>query len=191
MRPSQKMKRDVRVFLGAVGFVRKFIPNCAGTLKPITDLTNKTQGDTIKWNVTHQQAFDTIKTWLTNEPVLDIYRLDRRHVLQTDAANYQIGAVLLQEGNDGELHPVMYASRKLLPREVRYAISEKEALAVFWGVHKFYKYLYGSKFLNGKPAKNARILRWQILLQNLDYTVEVIRGHNNGIADYLSRMEMP
>jgi len=54
--PIPKTKRDVRVFLSAVGFVRKFIPNCAGTLKPITDLTNRTQGDTIKWNVTHQQA---------------------------------------------------------------------------------------------------------------------------------------
>ena len=96
----------------------------------------------------------------------------------------------------------MYASRKLLPREVRYAISEKGALAVFWGVHKFYKYLYGSIFLiqmncaaltilNRKPAKNAQILRLQIFPQNLDYIVEVIRGHNNGTADYLSRVEMP
>jgi len=58
---------------------------------------------------------------------------------------------------------------------------KKEALAVFWEVQKFYKYLFGSKLkiqtdcavltiLNGKPAKNARILRWQVYLQNLDYT---------------------
>lgn len=93
----------------------------------------------------------------------------------------------------------MYASRKLLPRETRYAIPEKEALAIFWAVHKFYKYLYGTKFivqtdcealtiLNGKPAKNARILRWQIFLQNFDFTVEVVKGTENGVADYLSRM---
>jgi len=44
--------------------------------------------------------------------------------------------------------------------------------------------------LNGKPAKNALILRWQIFPQNLDYTVEVIRGHNNCTADCLSRLEM-
>ena len=59
--------------------------------------------------------------------------------------------------------------------------------------------MYGTKFtlqtdcealtiLNGKPAKNARILRWQIFLQNFHFTVEVIRGADNGVADYLSRM---
>ena len=106
---------------------------------------------------------------------------------------------MLQGEQDGELHPVMYASRKLLPRETRYAISEKEALAVFWGINKFYKYLFGNKFviqtdcqaltiLNGKPSKNARILRWQIYLQGFDYTIQVIRGVDNGLADFLSRM---
>jgi len=60
----------------------------------------------------------------------------KQHVLQTDACNDQIGATLLQTENDGELYPVMYASRKLLPREPRYAICE-EALSVFLAVHKF------------------------------------------------------
>ena len=197
--PVPKTKKDVRSFLGAVGFLRKFIPGCAGILKPLTDLTSKVNGEVVKWENRQQKAFDTVKQWLTTEPVLEIFQLDKHHILQTDASNYQIGAVLMQKGEDGESHPVMYASRKLLPREVRYAIPEKEALAIFWGVHKFYKYLYGTKFtiqtdcsaltiLNGKPAKNARILRWQLFLQNMDYTVEVIPGKTNGIADYLSRM---
>jgi len=84
----------------------------------------------------------------------------------------------------------MYASRKLLPREVRYAIPDKEGLAVFWAVNKFYKHLFGSRFiiqtdcqaltiLNGKPSKNQRILRWQIFLQGFDYTIQVIRGADN------------
>jgi len=78
----------------------------------------------------------------------------------------------------------MYASRKLLPREVRYP--DKEGLAVFWVVNKFYKYLFGSRFiiqtdcqaltiLNGKPSKNPRILRWQIFLTH------IIRGADNGL----------
>ena len=136
--PIPKTKKDVRSFLGAVGFLRKYIPGCAGVLKPLTDLTTKTSGEKVKWKDEHQRAFDTVKQWLTTRPVLEIFQLDKPHVLRTDASNYQIGAVLLQRGDDGELHPVMYASRKLLPREVRYAIPEKEALAVFWGVHKYY-----------------------------------------------------
>jgi len=70
---------------------------------------------------------------------------------------------------------------------------------VFWAVHKFYKYLYASKFviqtdcqaltiLNGKPSKNARILRWQIYLQDFDHTIQVIKGAGNGLADFFSRM---
>jgi len=105
----------------------------------------------------------------------------------------------MQREKDGNLYPVMYASRKLLPRETRYVIAEKETLTVFWAVRKFYKYLYASKFviqtdcqtltiLNGKPSKNARILKWQIYLQDFDYSIQVIRGTDNGSADFLSRM---
>ena len=142
----------------------KFIPGCAGVLKPLTDLTSKVNGEVVKWGDGQQKAFDNVKQWITKEPVPEIFQIDRHHILQTDASNHQIGVVLLQKGSDGEIHPVMYASLKLLPREVRYAIPEKEALVVFWGVQKFYKYLYGTKFtiqtdcaaltvLNGKPAK--------------------------------------
>ena len=159
--------------------MRKFIPGCAGVLKPLTDLTSKVKGEVVKWGDGQQKAFDNVKQWITKEPVPEIFQIDRHHILQTDASNHLIGAVLLRKESDGEFHLVMYASRKLLPREVRYAIPEREALAVFWGVQKFYRYLYGTKFtiqidcaaltvLNGKPAKNARISRWQIFLQKLD-----------------------
>jgi len=83
------------------------------------------------WQAEHQNAFDKVKQVLTSEPVLKLYRRDREHVLQTDACHEQIAATLLQREEDGELHPVMYASRKLLPREVRYPIPDKEGLAVF------------------------------------------------------------
>jgi len=162
--PVPKTKKDVRSFSGVVGFLRKFIPGCAGILKPLTDLISKMHGEVVKWEDRQQKAFDTAKQWLTTEPVLEIFELDKHHFLQTDASNYQIGAVLLPKGEDDEFHPVMCASRKLLPREIRCAIPEKEALAIFWGVQKFCKYLYGTKFtiqtdcsaltiLNGKPAK--------------------------------------
>ena len=66
-----------------------------------------------------------MKQVLTSEPVLKLYRRDREHVLQTEVGHEQIAATLLQREDDEELHPVMYASRKLLPREVRYAIPDK------------------------------------------------------------------
>ena len=91
-----------------------------------------------------------------------------------------------------------YGDWNAIPTAALYAIPDKEGLAVFWAVNKFYKYLFGSRFiiqtdcqaltiLNGKPSKNPRILRWQIFLQGFDYTIQVIRGADNGLADFLSR----
>jgi len=67
-------------------------------------------------------------------------------ILQTDASHYGLGAVLSQEGQDGCEHPVAYASRKLLPREVKYAVIEKECLAIVWALKVFHVYLHGQAF---------------------------------------------
>ena len=83
----------------------------------------------------------------------------------------------------------------------RYAISEKEPLAIYRAVHIFYKYPFGRKYtiqtdcqaltiLNGKTFKNAILLTWQIFLQDFDFTVQNIRGVDNGLTDYLSRMRV-
>src|SRR5712691_8405460 len=104
----------------------------------------------------------------------------KKHVIMSDACDGAIGGTLLQEEERGELHPVMYVSRKLLPRESRYPISQKEALAVVCCIQKFYKYVYGSHFtlltdcealtiLNGNLSSNARIAHWQLYLQSFNF----------------------
>ena len=131
--------------------------------------------------------------------MLRIYEPSKPHFLQTDSSNEYIGEVLLQEEDDGQLYPVMYASRKLLDRESRYHITEKEMLAIVWCCNRFYKYLFGSRFtihtdcqslciLNNKISNNARVIRWQLYLQSFDFTVKVIKGSENSIADYMTRM---
>ena len=88
-------------------------------LKPSTDLTSKGASELIKWTAVHQCAFDKIKQWLTTESVLKLYCMDKPYVIQIDASISQIGAVLLQREDDAELHPVIYASRKLLPNHAK------------------------------------------------------------------------
>ena len=73
--------------------------------------------------------------------------LSQTFVLQTNASEWGIGAVLSQYGLDGEEHPVAYYSRKLLPREERYATVEKECLAIKLGVQAFSVYLLGKPFI--------------------------------------------
>jgi len=68
---------------------------------------------------------------------------------------FQLAAFLLQE-HDGIKHPVMYASRKLLPREQNYTVGEREALAIVWVVEKFHRCLYGQHFIlesNHRPLE--------------------------------------
>lgn len=101
--------------------------------------------------------------------------------------------------HDGVLHPVAYASRKLLPREVRYSTVEREALALVWAIQKFHVYLLGKCFvlqtdhqplayINSAKQMNNRVLRWSLLLTEYDFTVEYIKGADNIGADYLSRV---
>jgi len=71
---------------------------------------------------------------------------EQEFVLQTDASNDEIGAILLQE-ELGVKHPVAFASRKLLPREVHYSAIEKECLAIVWAIQKFQNFLYSRTFI--------------------------------------------
>ncbi len=86
-----------------------------------------------------------MKAALTSEPVLRAPDFNCPFLLQTDASDTGVGAVLSQV-QDGEEHPVVYISRKLSTTEQRYAAVEKEALAVKWAVLELKYYLLGRKF---------------------------------------------
>jgi len=178
-----------------VNFYRRYIPDCAKIIAPITELTKGRAPNEVKWGSKQEKAFVEIKRVLSNEPILKLPDLNREFILQTDAPNLSLGACLLQE-YDGIKHPVLYASRKLLPREQNYSVGEREALATIWAVGKFHRYLYGQHFtlesdhrpleyLQSNHPRNPRLMRWSLALQTYRYTVHYIRGVEN-VADYLS-----
>ncbi|MES9879335.1 MAG: reverse transcriptase family protein, partial [Sedimenticola sp.] len=201
--PKPSTKRQVRAFLGLAGFYRKFIPDFASIVVPLTDLTKKSEPNKVVWNGKHDEAFQRLKAAIAKEPVLQGVDLTARFVLQTDASDVGLGAVLLQPGkvNDQLLHPVAYASRKLKASERNFAVVERECLGVVWGTLKFQRYLYGKEFTLQtdhqplrymKTAKlaNSRLMRWSLLLQPFRFTIEAIKGNQNVGADYLSRVEV-
>jgi hypothetical protein len=145
--PRPTTKKQVRAFIGLIGFYRKFVPNFAALASPLTDLTKKGMKTEIDWGEPQQRAFTVLKTYIANPPVLKLPDVTKTFILQTDASNVGIGAVMLQEGEDGIKHPVAFASRKLLPRETNYSTIEKECLAIVWTIGKFEQYLYGTEFI--------------------------------------------
>jgi len=100
------------------------------------DLTRSRAAKIVKWGDSQEWAFNEIRHLLSSEPILKLPDLDKEFILQTDASNRSLGGCLLQE-HDGVRHPVLYASRKLLPREPNYSVGEREAFAIIWAVDKF------------------------------------------------------
>jgi len=163
----------------------------------VTDLTKGRAPNVVEWGERQERTFVQIKNILSKEPILKLPDLERPFIVQTDASDESLGACLLQE-YDGVKHPMMFASKKLLPREQNYSVSEREALAIIWAVNKFHRFLYivhfvlesdhrPLEYLQSTHSRNPRLMRWSLALQPYHYTVRYISGSQNVVADYLSR----
>ena len=95
------------------------------------------------WSPDCQTAFEVLKRKLVTSPVLAYPNFKRDFVLETDASIHGIGAVLGQHQDDGNVHPISYASRALSVAEINYGITELETLAVVWAISHFHHFLYG------------------------------------------------
>ena len=114
---------ELRIFIGMVNYMAKFLPDLAAMMKPLTNLTKRNMP--WNWSTAEQKAFDVIKSKLTSAPVLTFYDTNKALTLENDASDYGIGSVLKQEGR-----PIAFASRTLTDTERNYAQIEKEMLAV-------------------------------------------------------------
>ncbi|XP_047475992.1 uncharacterized protein LOC125029857 [Penaeus chinensis] len=184
-----KTKRQIRSFLGLTGYYRHYIPDYATIAAPLYELIKKSQPNNVRWEICHEDAFNKLKEALSTRPILKLPDMSKDFVLQVDASEVGLGAVLLQY-QDGQRWPVLYASKKLKGAERNYSVIEKECLAVVWAVSKFYQYLYGKafviesdhqplKYLNSANHLNGRLMRWSMYMQQFNYTVKNIAGREN------------
>uniref|UniRef100_K7F0Q0 ribonuclease H n=1 Tax=Pelodiscus sinensis TaxID=13735 RepID=K7F0Q0_PELSI len=189
-----KTKKQIRQFLGLAGYYCRFIPDFSTLATPLSDLTQKSMPTKVQWTPECEEAFHTLKQRLVKEPVLFPPDFAKDFILQTDASERGLGAVLAQEV-DGEEHPVLYMSRKLFPREQRYSTIEKEALAVKWATDALRYYLLGSHFrlvtdhaplrwLHSMKDTNPRIMRWYLSLQPYDFEVAHRLGKTHMNANF-------
>lgn len=126
--PKPEKKKSLQRLLGKINYYRKFIPNITEILAPLYNLLRK---DTpFQWDSKCARSFEKIKKILTSEPNLKIYDPNKQGIFQCDASRVRIGAVLKQRDEKDVLHPISYFSKKLLPYQINYSISELECLAV-------------------------------------------------------------
>ena len=161
---------------------------------PLFALTHK--GVPFVWSPECQQAFEKLKTILTEAPVLAFPNFSKDFVLKTDESGAGLGAVLAQEQEDGCVRPIAFASRTLQPHERNCGVTELEGLGVVWGAKHFRHYIYGHhcrvitdhealKSLLNIPHPSGKLARWGLALQELDLEIRYRPGQANVSADAL------
>ena len=195
--PTPQSRKEVQQFLGLANYYRRFIKNFGTIAKPLHRLTEK--NITFQWTDTCQQAFDNLRKCLMTSPILAHPDWSKSFILDTDASDCGIGAVLSQVNSDGSECVIAYASRSLSRQEQRYCVTRRELLAVVEFVKHFREYLLGRRFtlrtdhgslvwLKNFKEPEGQLARWLERLEEYDFTVVHRQGslHNN--ADALSRI---
>lgn len=197
--PIPKTTKEIKAFLGLLGYYRKFIKDFAKITKPLTKCLKKNAKINIH-DEEYIECFEKCKTLLSNEPILQYPDFTKQFILTTDASNVALGAVLSQ-GPIGSDKPVAFASRTLNDHERNYSVIERELLGIVWSVKHFRPYLFGKKFkivtdhmplqwlFNSKDC-SSRLVRWRLKLSEYDYEIIYKKGSLNRNADALSRVEL-
>ena len=190
---------EVKQFLGLCGYYRKYVKNFSSKAQPLYDLTKN--DSTLKWNDKCEVAFNTLKGALTNPDFIALPTHDGEFILDCDACNTGIGAVLSQV-QDGHERVVAYGSRSLSKAEKNFCVTDKELLAIRFFIEYYRHYLLGRQFtvrsdhralhwLFSMKNPNNRIARWIEYLSGYTFSIEYRKGSKHGNADSLSRCPNP
>jgi RNase H-like domain found in reverse transcriptase/Reverse transcriptase (RNA-dependent DNA polymerase) len=127
--PEPRKVKDIQSFLGFANFYRRYIYNYSDIVVPLTRLTQKN----ISWNFDEscKLAILTLKQPFISAPALTHYKPGCLLVIETDASDYALAAILSQVESNGEIHPVTYLSRTFLDTELNYDTHDKELMAIY------------------------------------------------------------
>ena len=160
---ARRVISEVRSLLGMANYSAKYIPNFATVTAPLRNLTKKNTPFT--WTDTHQNAFRQLTNALASAPCMAYFDKQKETLVTVDASPVGVSAILSQKNE----------------RNGRWkdsSVTEKEALAIIYGVEHLY--LYGHEFVpitdhnpleiiygSRKSKPSARIERWVLRLCTL------------------------
>lgn len=208
--PTPTSRNEVQRFLGFANFYRKFIRSFSTVAAPLHDLTSVKMP--FQWSPAADRAFSHLKQSFSSAPVLVLPDPLRQFVVEVDASDVGVGAVLSQHSSQDErLHPCAFLSRKLTGAERNYDVGNRELLAVkvaleewrhwlegaeqpflVWTDHKNLEYLRSAKRLNSRQARWALFFYFvKLNLNRFNFTLSYRPGSKNVKPDVLSRLFDP
>ena len=196
---------DVRGFVNLAGHYRQYIGNFSDLALPLTDLMKGSpkKGARIVWGEREEESFRAIKQALTTYPLLRHPQVGKLFVIDPDASQWIIGAVLQQYFTDSKgklrLHPIAYESKKLTETESRYSAQERELLAAKYALDHWRHIIEGSEILirtdhqsletfRTKKHITPRLVRFMQDIEHYDPKFTYRRGVLQKVPDALSRM---
>lgn len=203
--PFPNSLRKLREFLGMINFYRKFIPNCAEILQPLTNLLKGPKSErknaVISSSPETLLAFEAAKAALCDSTCLQFPEPSAKISLSVDASSTCVGAVLQQLTAEKQWKPLAYFSKALTPTEQRYSTFSRELLAIYLAI-KHFRYMVEAReltiFTDHKPITSAIFTKSEKHspreARHLDYILQFtsdiqhVKGTENSVADALSRV---
>ena len=148
-------------FLGLVGYYRRFLRDLAQKERSLRDQCKP--AEKFELRPEHRAALAAIKKAVSQRTILAFPTTERKFIIDTDASDAGLGAVLSQLDDEGVERPIAFASRGLSDLEKKYSAVEKECLAIVWAITKqFHAYVCGAEFLlrtDNQPLSWLKTLR--------------------------------
>jgi hypothetical protein len=201
--PTPKSVKEVQRFLGFTNFYRKFIKNFSLVAAPLSALT-KGGNARFLWGREAETAFQGLKQRVLSAPILILPTTDEPFVVEVDASEVGVGAVLSQRGEDKKLHPCAFFSHRLTPAERNYDVGDRELLAVKMALKEWRHWLEGAshpfqvltdhknlEYIQQAKRLNSRQARWSLFFNRFQFILTYRPGSKNLKPDALSRVYAP
>ena len=199
--PAPTMSKEVKQFLGLIGYYRKFAPRFSDISRPLTRLTQ--HNTSFEWTEQCNKSFNHLRELLMQYPILRYPDPTKGYVLYTDASGIGWSGVLTQEyvdeKNRAKQHPICYVSGQFRGSQLNWAALTKEAYAIYMSIRRLSFYVTDAevlircdhlplrKFLN-KQTMNAKVNNWAVELEQFKLKLDWIPGSKNLLADSLSHL---